>query len=80
MMRSSPDSTNNGGTEMRKRCTECGRISFEDGLCSHCQTSEIMNLSDDDIADELTRGMDYHLNDWPIREALRRILLNMKVE
>ena len=43
--------------------------------CHNCSREELMNMSDEALADELTRKVYLHYEDWELREAIRRILL-----
>ena len=61
------------------KCKGCGNIILKNLgyniYCHYCGRKEIMNLTDEEIADEVGRNIFYHEKDWALYEAIRRILL-----
>jgi len=44
-------------------------------FCIYCERKKLMELSNEEIADELGREIFPHKSDWVLKEAIRRILL-----
>jgi hypothetical protein len=61
-----------------KKC-KCGTNILENlgytEKCHYCVRKDLMKMSDEEVAGELTREVMVHKKDWPLFETLRRILL-----
>ena len=66
--------------EKYKKC-ECGTQILENlgytEKCHYCGRTDIMNMPNEEIVEELTRDIMYHKKDWALKEAIRRILLKI---
>ena len=66
------------------KCPECNHDILENlgyhEKCHNCVRTDIMNMADEEIADELTRKIYIHKEGWELYEAIRRILLRKSGE